>query len=620
MKGSRLQRRFSRRQFTIALGTLAGWFATACARRGNTALPSPAPTVSRATAINVPTAALPSQRSPTPLGATSTAVRPTSTAVASAVANPTVMAVTGIPETIYVNGKVVTVDAKDSIAQAVAVKGGVIQAVGRTLEIRAMAGLQTKVVDLKGKTMTPGIIDAHNHMQVYGMCQGYYASMMPPEVRTMADLTTKVKDLARITPKGEWIKGYFFAVGDGMPTRADLDPVSPDHPVFLYQQGGHLASVNSLALKAAKITSATKSPEGGYIEKDARGEPTGVFYNHRALDLVRQVMPSTGVEDARQWIATGLSYFASVGVTTYHDNNVRDLDTIRTYLDMGRHGQSPLRSIIYYTLEWPNDLQRALNEVERYQDARTRMAGFKFLIDGQSMTSYCHQPHNGVKWNLTTWEPNSFKSAIRALHDTGLQIAVHCIGDAAVDLTLDAYEEAMNANPRPDPRHRIEHAVLTTKDATKRMKDLGIVVCTQPAFITVAGGYWDTIWGTERSNRVMVLREWLDAGVHTVVSSDSPTVPYYTPQTTFAASINRAVATTRPYHPEHTLTIQEALRAHTYEAAYAAHEERVKGSIEPGKLADLTVWNQDLLSISWQQLASATVAMTIVGGETVYPA
>ncbi len=601
----------TRRQFTVSVAAFMGWIAAACGRSEPRQVPPAAASGAQPSAPAVPTAI---RLPPTATRSSVTIATP------SPAANPTVMALTGPPDAVFVNGKVATVDSRDSFAQAVAVKNGLIQAVAGSESIRAMAGPQTQVIDLRGRFMTPGIIDVHNHLQVYGMCQGYYTPMMPPEVRDMDDLKAKVADVARSTPKGEWIKGHFFSVGDRMPDRTDLDPVSPDHPVFLYQQGGHLASTNTIALRAANITAQTQNPVGGLIERDARGEPTGVFYNHRALDLVRQAIPDMGTADTRQWIASGLAFFASVGITTYHDNNVRGVQTVSTYLDMSREGNSPLRSLIYYTLEWPADLQRALNEVERYADARTRMAGFKFLIDGQSMTSYCHQRHNGVRWNMATWEPQSFKTAIRALHDTGLQISVHCAGDAAVDLTLDAYEEAMQANPRPDPRHRIEHAILTTSDATKRMKDLGIVVCAQPAFIAAAGDYWDKIWGVERSNRVMVLREWLDSGLHLVVSSDAPTVPWYTPQTTFAASINRAVGGVRPYHPEHALTVKESLRAHTIEAAYAGHEEKIKGSIEPGKLADFTVWNQDLLSLSWQELMRATVAMTIVGGETVYQA
>ena len=162
----------------------------------------------------------------------------------------------------------------------------------------------------------------------------------------------------------------------------------------------------------------------------------------------------------------------------------------------------------------------------------TRFAGYKFLIDGQGPTSFTHQPHSGHEWQMTTWEHQTFKDTIKSLHDTGLQICVHCIGDAAADLVLETYESAMNSNPRPDPRHRIEHAVLTTPQSTQKMKDLDVVVSTQPAFIYLFGDGWLGLYGEERKDRIMVTKEWLEAGVHLTIGSDAPSTPFYNPQAT----------------------------------------------------------------------------------------
>jgi tRNA A-37 threonylcarbamoyl transferase component Bud32 len=205
----------------------------------------------------------------------------------------------------------------------------------------------------------------------------------------------------------------------------------------------------------------------------------------RELDCRDEKMPLEEVARVVGAVADALDYAhrqglvhrdAACGVTSFYDNNVRGVDTVATYLDVGKQGKMFLRGAVYYTLEWPTDLDRALHEMEHdYADDFMRFAGFKFLLDGQLAMAYCHAPHNGERWDMPTWDPQGFKDAVRALHDTGLQICVHCVGDAAVDLTLDAYEEAMDANPRPDPRHRIEHAVITTPQATQRMCDL--VVC-----------------------------------------------------------------------------------------------------------------------------------------------
>jgi len=305
-------------------------------------------------------------------------------------------------------------------------------------------------------------------------------------------------------------------------------------------------------------------------------------------------------------------------VTSFHDNNVRGADTVKTYLDAGKQGKMTLRGAVYYTLEWPEDLNRALKEIERYQDKFMRFAGYKFLLDGQMKMAYCHQPHNGTRWDLPTWEPESFKKAVRSLHDTGLQICVHCVGDAAVDLTLDAFEAAMDANPRSDPRHRIEHCVITTPQATQRIKDLGVVVCTQPHFIRLGGDQYVSVFGAERAKRMFVTREWLKAGVHVALGSDAPTTPWYNPQTTLAGAMSRATPSNKRFEPSQVMTIKEALRAHTFEAAYAAFEEKTKGSIEPGKYADLTVWGADPMTATPTKMFTIPIVMTIIGGKTVY--
>jgi predicted amidohydrolase YtcJ len=272
-------------------------------------------------------------------------------------------------------------------------------------------------------------------------------------------------------------------------------------------------------------------------------------------------------------------------------------------------------------------LERALQEIEHHEDDFMRFAGFKFLLDGQAQMAYCHEPHNGVRWDTPTWDPQVFKDSVRALHDTGLQICVHCVGDAAVDLTLDAYEEAMNANPRPDPRHRIEHCVLCTPESILRMKDLGVVVSTQPQFLRFGGDYWPTIFGEERARRAIATREWLDAGVPVALGSDAPTTPWYTPQVTLAGAVARPTLSGQVHAPEQRLTIQEALRAHTIQealrahtmgAAYAAHQEHAKGSIEGGKLADLAIWSEDPYAAPVKRLWQIPIAMTLVGGQVVH--
>lgn len=549
------------------------------------------------------------------LTATPGAARPTiSVSSASAPAS----ALTGTPDMVFVNGKIITVDATDTIAQAIAIKDGIIQAVGKSDEIRARASAATQVIDLKGKAVTPGLIDTHCHLQVMGMMTEQYLPFLPPDVVSIEGLQKKLAEVVAKTPKGKWIQGYYLLVGASVaPKKQDLDKVAPEHPVWIIQQGGHFGAANSAALKIANITASTANPQGGIIERDASGNPTGVFYNHRAMDLLRRNITLDVKADPRAYATTPQDAFAACGVTTFQDNNVRGTDNIAAYFDVGKQGKMKIHGAVNFTLEWPADLNVALNQVERYQGSMMRLAGYKFLIDGQAPTAYCHQPHNGTSWNMSTWDPAMFKQTVRSLHDTGLQICVHCVGDAATDLVLDAYEQAMKANPRPDPRHRIEHAVITTRDATKRIKDLGVVVGTHPTFIRVGGDSWVRLFGEERGKRAMVTREWLDNGVRLALGSDAPTTPWYTPQMTLAGATMRLTITDQVLGPEQRLTIQEALRAHTLGAAYAMHEEKTKGSIEVGKLADLAVWNEDPYSAA-DHIHSVTIGMTIVGGKVVY--
>ena len=587
-----LSHRVTRRQFLAGAGAALAGTALACGRERNVATTVPALTP---VPTSVPTSA-----------PTVPPVIPTAPPEQAA-------------DLVLLNGKIITVDSADTIAQAVAVKDGLIQAVGTNDEVTGLVGEGTQVVDLGGKPVTPGLIDAHNHFQVMGLMNSYYVPLLPPEVVTVQDLQARLTEAVAQTAEGEWVKGYFmFIQGVGLPTRHDLDAVSPNHPIWILQQGGHYGSANSLALEIAGITADTPDPVGGLIGRDPNGEPDGIFYNHRAMDLLRQHVPRYTQEMVQENILSTQPLFAACGVTSFQDNNVRGTDTVATYLDVGKRGGMYLRGAVYYTLEWPGDLDRALYEMEHYEDEFMRFAGFKFLLDGQLTMAYCHEPHNGERWDMPTWNPQTYKDAVRALHDTGLQICVHCAGDAAVDLTLDAFEEAMNGNPRPDPRHRIEHAVITKPESTQRMRDLGVVVSTQPQFIRLGGDGYADLFGEERARRAIVTREWLDAGVTVALGSDSPSTPWYTPQVTLFGAVTRVTFSNQRFEPDQALTIQEALRAHTMGSAYAVHEEDVKGSVEVGKMADLAVWGEDPYTAPVQRLWQIPVEMTLVGGEIVH--
>lgn len=525
----------------------------------------------------------------------------------------------GEPELILRNGKVYTVDATYSMAQAVAVKNGLIQAVGSNESIDALKGASTQVVELNGRVLTPGLIDSHIHIALLFLMEDMIA-FVPPEVNTIPKLLEKLKQVVAETPPGEWVQAYFITLEEKrMPTRHELDTVSPDNPVWFMQLGGHFGCANTKALELAGITKDTQSPPGGIIEKDASGDLTGGFYNHRAMNVLRKALPPRPEGAVKRSIINGQSQLVSFGATTFHDVWFYGKDIFDAYLETAREGSMIMGGAIYPVLENPGELDTVL-AYERYKDDFLRLGGFKLQIDGSALTAYCHEPHSGTAWDKPAWPEDIYKKTVKALHDAGNQICVHCVGDAAVDLTLDAFEEAMDANPRTDPRHRIEHCVLTKPKSTQRIKDLGVIVSYTPGFLRMYGDFYVEIFGRERGDRIMVGHEWLEAGIAMALGSDYPTTPWIKAQSMMACTIGRKTSSEQVLNASQRITFDEALRAQTMGSAYAAFEESTKGSIEPGKRADLAVWTSDPSQMDLKGLFDATIDMTYVGGKQVYPA
>jgi predicted amidohydrolase YtcJ len=279
-----------------------------------------------------------------------------------------------------------------------------------------------------------------------------------------------------------------------------------------------------------------------------------------------------------------------------------------------------IRGYLLYTIERPSDVDLCLDNTQLYRFPMLAYEGNKFLLDGQPPTSYTYEAHPGPSWNMPTWNYDSLEIAVKRLHRGGRQCSFHVMGDAAIDMALDAIEAAQNDTLIPDIRHRLEHVMIPTYESLQRMKELDVLVCMQPAAIYTGGEFYHIYWGPERMQRLMPLRSMIDTGLHVSLGSDYPTVPSLDPRLALWSAIERETTGGYVINENESITIQEALYAHTIEAAYAAHEEDIKGSIEVGKYADLTVWTDNLYEQEVDDILDNEIVMTIVGGTIQGPA
>ncbi len=517
------------------------------------------------------------------------------------------------------NGNIITINPDDDIVEAVAVKDSLFIYVGSSMEAQAYIGDDTEVIDLDGLTVTPGIIDAHTHMIYFGQAENQYVNLRPPEVTSIAEIVAKIEERVNEIEPGEWIIGDgFFRLEDGrLPTKWDLDPATSNNPVILNSMGGHFGTANSVALDTAGITDTTANPPGGFIEHDSlTGEVNGILWNHPGMDLVRKYIPAFDTSELIYDVKYAQDVYLADGLTSIQDVNTRGRSRIYAYSKTAYDGELKIRTYMHFTIEKPHDAITAINHVPLFKFPMISHGGSKFLLDGQPPTSFTYNPHPGPSWNISTWNADTLKKYVKMLHREGRQLSFHVMGDAAIDMALDVIEEAQQDTLIPDIRHRLEHVMIPTAQSLSRMKDLGVLACMQPGAIYTGGDYYNYYWQDD-INRLMPLRAMIDSGLHVSLGSDFPTVIELDPRVALWGALVRKTSSGLIISPGQRITMPEALRAHTYEAAYASFDEDVKGSIESGKYADMTVWTKDLYNITPPEILDANVVMTIVGG-TIY--
>jgi predicted amidohydrolase YtcJ len=523
------------------------------------------------------------------------------------------------------NGMVATLDPDHPEAQAVAVRGGLITAVGSNSEILALAGPTTRRIDLQGQTVIPGLVDAHGHVLGLGNRLAELDLRGAANIETIA---TRVAEKARTLPAGEWVTGGGWDQnlwpGGGFPTHAPLTAAAPDHPVWLRRVDGHAAWANMKAMELAGVTNETQAPEGGSIERDAAGEPTGVFID-TAMALVADVRPAPTKEQIKASLQRGLQRCAEAGLTGVHDAGITP-ETVAAYRELADERKLPLRVFLMWDgTDGGKGVEPLLEQAPfvNYRD-RLTLRAVKLMIDGAMgsrgaafLNDYEDDPGNrGLL--LTSGEDIERLTALAL--QKGYQVCTHAIGDRGVRLTLDAYEKALATVGADDPRLRIEHLQCTTREDIQRLKALNGIASMQPSHAT-SDMYWveDRI-GHERALGCYAWRWVLDAGVPIAAGSDFP-VELERPMLGLMAAVTRQDTSRNPdggWHPQQRMTLDEALRAYTAGAAYAAFEEGSKGRISPGMWADLTVLSENLRQIRPTSIQTVSVGYTIVGGQVIY--
>jgi hypothetical protein len=526
---------------------------------------------------------------------------------------------------VILGGRVWTGNPDAPWAEAVAVRGERIAAVGSRAEIEALADEDTRVIDAAGGLVTPGFIDAHVHFIDGGE---RLASVQLRDASTPEEFARRIGEFATTLPPSTWILGGDWdhtLWGGELPRRDWIDSLTAEHPVFVQRLDGHMGLANTAALETAGVDAATPDLEGGEIVRGADGAPTGVLKDN-AMGLVWPVVPDAPEVQQDRFLDAAMAHVAERGVTSVHNvGGWGDLAIFRRAhearrLDVRIYACTPLAS-------W----ERLRDEVTEYGrgDDWLRIGCVKGFVDGSlgSHTAAFLEPFTDApgERGLLVDAPDDLRRWIAGADAAGLQVAVHAIGDRANRLLLDIYEEvAAAADPRSaiDRRFRIEHAQHLHPDDIPRFAELGVIASVQPYHAIDDGRWAEDVIGPERARTTYAFRSLLDAGTRIAFGSDWYVAPPTPLEGIYAAVTRRTLDGAHPdgWVPEQKITVEEALAAYTRDAAYASFEEDVKGTVEPGKLADLVVLDRDITAISPEEIAGAAVRTTIVGGRIVWPA
>lgn len=526
---------------------------------------------------------------------------------------------------IAVNGRITTVNETQPEAEAVAVLNGRIIAVGGSNEIQALAGPQTRIIDLRGRRVVPGFNDSHVHFLDGG--QGL-AGVQLRNARTEAEFSRLIGEFAAKLQKGRWVLNGNWDHENWtparLPTRQLIDALTPENPVFINRLDGHMALANSLAMKLAGITRSTQDPPGGAIVRDQSGEPTGVLKD-AAMGLVYKVIPPPADDEMAEAIRAAMRYAGENGVTSVQDMSASP-SLLPVYQKLLREGELTVRISGHQPLsQW--ERLAAVGVRVGFGNEKLKIGGLKGFADGSlgSTTALFFEPYvddpktSGLPSDEMFPESRMLDN-IAGADKAGLQLAVHAIGDKANRIILDQFAEAARLNGDRDRRFRIEHAQHLRMEEIRRFASQKVIASMQPYHAIDDGRWAENRIGPERARGTYAFRSLIDAGVVLAFGSDWYVAPMEPLMGIYAAVTRRTLDGKNPegWVPEQKITVAEAVRAFTLGSAYASFDEKIKGSIEKGKLADLVVLSEDIFSIDPTAIDKVKVVLTIFDGKVVY--
>lgn len=535
---------------------------------------------------------------------------------------------------IFLNGKIITMDGTMPQVEALYIKDGIIVAVGTNLDILSYKNSNTEIIDLDGKLMVPGFNDSHMHLLNYGSSLLNVNLVGAKSIEEMIERTTKfildnnINSNNMVQGRG-WNHDYFTE--KRFPNRYDLDKISSTQPILLTRTCGHVSVVNSKALEIAGITKNTPQVDGGYFDIDENGEPLGIF-RENALGLVCNQITEPSIEDIKKMIITAAAKANAQGITSVQSDDLLSVTgedftkVIGAYTGLRNERKLTVRVNEQSHFENIQNLNRFINMgyTTGKGDEFFKIGPLKLMSDGSlgARTAYlCQQYSDDPSTSgIPVFTQEELDNLVITAHNSGMQVAVHCIGDKAMYMVFESIEKAQKQNYREDPRHSIVHCQITDETLLNKFKELNVIAHIQPIFLDYDLHIVENRVGHERAKTTYNWKGLLDRGVHITCGSDCPVENFDVLPGIYSAVTRKDLKgyPENGWLPEQCLTVMEALHGFTLGAAYASFEENLKGSVTPGKLADLVVLSEDIFEIDHDRIKDVMVEMTYLGGKLVY--